>query len=318
MILAGIDIGTNTLRLLVAEISPDSFFEVYSARSITRLGQGLDRTGMISPEAGERSLEALLTFSKDILCHAATHTTVIGTSALRSASNSHSFIHRVKQRTGLDIQVISGEEEARLTLLGVTKALAVPRGTGKPYSLDLSLVIDIGGGSTEMIASCPGTAPVIKSLPLGAVYLTERFIHHDPPGRDEIEHLRHAVRNELDRHAEELQRFTGSTLVGTAGTITTLAAIEQELAAYDPEMINGSLLTREWIERAVLKLGAQTVEERRAIRGLEQGREDIVFAGAVITQEIMYRFGYSSLLVSDWGLREGAVLDLHDRINKGL
>jgi len=315
MILAGIDIGTNTLRLLIAEIGPSLYREIDSDRRITRLGQDLDRTGVLSLDARERSITALVDFSARIDQYAARHVETVGTSALRKASNSPEFIAEVKRRTGLDIRVIPGEAEARLTLLGVSRALRDTQ-SGKKDPLSSALIIDIGGGSTEVIITHPGADPVVVSFPLGAVYLTERFIHHDPPSGEELALLRRSVREELEVHSAQLHPGPSYVFVGTAGTITTLAAIDQGLAEYDPARINRTVLTREFIDDIVLKLGALTIEQRRAICGLDPGREDIILAGAIVTQEIMEHFHYVSMLVSDWGLREGIVFDLYEKIVK--
>ena len=314
MILAGIDIGTNTLRLLIAETTPQTFKEITSDRRVTRLGQGLDLSGRLSPEAEERTLYALIDFSDQIRRYAAFQTAAIGTSALRNASNSPAFIHEVKKRTGLDVRVIPGAEEARLTLLGVARMLEQRGGRKKRSTPASAIIIDIGGGSTEIIMTRPGGEPLIASLPLGAVYLTDRFIKNDPPWPEELFRLRQAIRTALDTFAETVRRKPDSVLIGTAGTITTLTAIDQGLLSYDPERINHAELTRERIEDIIVNLGVSTIEERRTIRGLEQGREDIILAGAFIAQEIMDRFGYASMLVSDWGLREGIVLDLYEKI----
>ncbi len=314
MILAGIDIGTNSLRLLIAETSRGSFQEIHSDRRITRLGQNLYRTGSLTAEARTCTLEALCDFSRSIRQHGAQFTSAIGTSALRNASNSREFIQEAKQKAELDIRVITGAEEARLTLLGVAYSLKGMRGKiSSP--LAASLVVDIGGGSTEIIISRPGDEPVIDSLSLGAVYLTERFITSDPPSRDDAALLRSAVREELDNRMPVIQPVPSSLFVGTAGTITTLAAIDQGLTVYDPQKINRFVLAREVIDDIVEKLSRLTLSERRAIRGLEPGREDIIFAGAVVAQEIMARFGYTSILVSDWGLREGIILDLFKQVS---
>jgi exopolyphosphatase/guanosine-5'-triphosphate,3'-diphosphate pyrophosphatase len=314
MILAGIDIGTNTLRLLVAEAGPDSFHEIYADRKITRLGQDLDLSGMLTSKAQDRTLEALADFAEQIRRHAVTQTAAIGTSALRNASNSSAFIHAVKKKTGIGIQVISGEEEARLTLLGVAYAVTGDERQKKLSPLQSSLVIDIGGGSTEIIATRLGETPVIRILPLGAVYLTERCIKHDPPIAEEVALLRRMVREELDGYSATIQPDTSGMLIGTAGTITTLAAIDQGLERYDPARINRSALTSDSIDRIVDTLSMSSLKQRRTIRGIESGREDIILAGAVILQEIIHLFGYSSMLVSDWGLREGIVLDLYEKI----
>ncbi len=311
MILAGIDIGTNTLRLLVAETGPDRFRELAADRRITRLGQDLDRTGMLSAGAMERSVAALSVFAEVIADSGAEGVSAVGTSALRKASNTREFLSLVRDRTGIDISVISGEEEAQLTLLGV--AAAFPAGQGTGHALDSAMIIDIGGGSTEVIAAKAGRAAAALSLPLGAVYLTERFIAHDPPREAEMVQLRQAVGAELAVLEKIMPAGAGrpSSFVGTAGTITTLAAMDQKLAEYDPARINGYRLTRPAMDRIVRELALRSHAERRLMPGLEQGREDIVLAGAVVAQELMGRYGYGEMLVSDWGLREGIVLDLY-------
>jgi len=316
MILAGIDIGTNTLRLLVAEIGPATFQELCSERRITRLGQDLDRTGMLSREARQRSILALIDFRDNIGRHDVLHTAAIGTSALRKASNTLEFVDDVKKRTGFNIRVITGEEEARLTLLGVSRML---KGVGSATSEDRlrsSLVIDIGGGSTEIIMTRTGAEPEMLSLALGAVYLTERFIVHDPPSCEELELLRRVVRTELSMHDKVLRRDPAGVIIGTAGTVTTLAAMVQELTEYDPEKINRFILTREAIAGIVSVLSRSMLKERKNIPGLEPGREDIILAGAIVAQEIMEQYGHTMMVASDWGLREGIIIDLYDKVNR--
>jgi exopolyphosphatase/guanosine-5'-triphosphate,3'-diphosphate pyrophosphatase len=315
MILAGIDIGTNTLRLLIADTGPGSFRELISDRKVTRLGQDLERYGILSSEAMERSFQAVVAFQKIIRQQGAHYTAAIGTSALRRAGNSSAFVDRVRNQTGLVVRVVSGEEEARLTLLGVEQSLGATNGMYRT-ALEAAFVMDIGGGSTEIIVTHPDRMPVIASLPLGAVFLTDRFIKHDPPSAEELDRLRHAVREELDAAAGRFQPAGNSICIGTAGTITTLAAIDQGLAHYDPAKINRSVLTREFFDTVVQKLGASVLEERKKIRGLEAGREDIILAGSIIAQEIMHRFDFHSLVVSDWGLREGIIIDLFERLHK--
>ena len=315
MILAGIDIGTNSIRLLIAETGPDAFRELYSARRTTRLGKDLDRTGRFSSDAMERSFSALSEFSNLIRRYSVCQTSAIGTSALRNASNAHAFIAEAHRRTGIAISVVSGEDEARLTLLGMQKALQGREGREADL-LASALIIDIGGGSTEFIVTNGFSAPLVQSLSLGAVYLAERWIATDPPALEEIAALRHAIRTELDRAEKRGPALSYSTgkrpekLIGTAGTITTLAAMDQGMVTYDPAGINGSVLTRTALDRIVETLVSSTLIERRTLAGLEPGREDIILPGAFIAQEIMERYGYKEMLVSDWGLREGIVADL--------
>ncbi len=315
MILAGIDIGTNTLRLLIVDTGPGYFRELISDRRITRLGQDTDRCGVLTHEAMERSFNALVSFQKSIQHQGARHISVIGTSALRRAKNASVFIDRVRKQTGLVVRVVSGEEEARLTLLGVQQCLATPNDMSSNI-LSAALVMDIGGGSTEIILTHTDRKPVIASLSLGAVYLYDAFIKHDPPSPEDLARLRNSIHKELDTSAGTFQSAMNSICIGTAGTITTLAAISQGLARYDAEKINRSVLTREFINAIVTKLEASTLKERKKIQGLENGREDIILSGAIIAQEIMRRFGFYSMVVSDWGLREGIVIDLFERLNK--
>ncbi len=313
MILAGIDIGTNSLRLLITQIDRYIFREIYSDRKTTRLGQGLDSTGALDREAEDRSLRALLNFAEKLQQHDVQHIAVVGTSALRNASNAKDFIREVKKITGLAVNVISGEEEARLTLIGVSRSM---NGKTERNKLEKALIIDIGGGSTEIIITCLGRDTIVASLPLGAVYLNERFIQHDPPDRRELELMRSAIRCELETTIGKTRPARGSIFAGTAGTITTLASMVQRLETYDSNRINGTVLERESIDNIVDTLGRMTMKERSSIRGLEPTRQDIILAGAVVTQEIMKYFGYYSLIVSNWGLREGIVLDLYGKLKK--
>ena len=319
MILAGIDIGTNTIRLLVAETGATSHRVLYSGRTITRLGQDLDRTNTIAPDARDRSLRALEEFVSIIPRYDTAATAVVGTSAFRNALNAEQFIALVRQRTGLEVSVIAGAEEARLTLLGVTRALA--RGSAGNGLLASSLVIDIGGGSTELIATTRGAVASMECLPLGAVYLTERYVRSDPATAGELDELRIAVRSELAGWESGALRRSGiapgdlAVCAGTAGTVTTLAAMDQGLANYDPDRINGYILERDSLDRMVFQLSTATLEQRRKIAGLEPGREDIILGGAVIAQEIMARCNARQMLVSDWGLREGIVFDLYEKLS---
>lgn len=318
MILAGIDIGTNTIRLLVTDTGDTTHRELHSGRTITRLGQELDRTGRLAPEAQERSLRALEEFSEVIGRHSVDRIAAVGTSALRNAANAAEFIAAARKRTGIEVAVITGDDEAKLALLGVRRALSQGK-RDEDDPLASALVIDIGGGSTELITTAQGKAETMTSLPLGAVYLTERFARNDPPLREEIDSLRGVVSKELDAwereafHGRGVRPSSPATVAGTAGTITTLAAMDQALAAYDPARINGYILTRSSLDRLVGVLSVSSLEARRKIAGLEAGREDIILAGAVVAQEIMVRCGASEMLVSDWGLREGIVFDLYEK-----
>ena len=321
MILAGIDIGTNAIRLLVAEIGGTTFRTLHAARTITRLGEDLDRTGVLSPASQERALAVLSGFRGIIARFRPARTVAVGTSALRKAANTAGFVSSVKDRCGLDIEVISGEEEARFTLLGVRRALG-RGGAGRGDPLATSVVTDIGGGSTELIVTRAGTVEDAASYHLGAVYLTERCLRHDPPHPAELDLLRAQVRQDLDAWERERLRPRGmaaaetGVLAGTAGTVTTLAAMDLQLRAYDQDRINGHRLARRALDRIVEDLAQRSVSGRRGLPGLEQGREDIILAGAVICQELMERCKADEMLVSDWSLREGLLFDLSDSLRE--
>jgi exopolyphosphatase/guanosine-5'-triphosphate,3'-diphosphate pyrophosphatase len=202
--------------------------------------------------------------------------------------------------------VITGDEEARLTLLGVRSALGT-------ISAGTCMVLDVGGGSTEVVLALSAGERKERSFPLGAVYLTERFLLHDPPHQEEITRLRMSVREALRSFVEAEGTVRPDALIGTAGTITTLAAMQLGMGEYDPVRINGSRLTRQDLDRLVAVLAGKSIVERRALQGLEPGREDIILAGAIVVQEIMELTGAADMLVSDWGLREGIVLDLYEK-----
>lgn len=307
MILAGIDIGTNTLRLLIAETGPHTLREIYSDRRVTRLGRDLAGTGRLSREAEGRSLSVLSDFAGKIRRYSACHTAAVGTSALRYAEDAAHFLDLVKAETGIDVRVITGAEEAGLTLLGVFGAL--------PDMDEPALVIDIGGGSIEITAAEKGGALHAASVELGAVYLTEKFIHSDPPDRTEIEDVRKAVRYALADADRVVEGCRPGILIGTAGTVTTLAAMDLGLSVYEPDKVNNYRLTGRAVDNMVESLSTRGIDERRKMPGLEPGREDIILAGAVVVQEIMNRYGYDQMIVSDWGLREGIVIDLYNKLS---
>jgi len=319
MILAGIDIGTNTIRFLVADVGESSYQELSTGRTITRLGEGLDRTGILSPGAQARSLDALAAFAEVLCRYPSIPVDVVATSALRKAANSQVFRRELRRRTGLELRIIDGAEEARLTLAGARRALSQGKQTDTD-PLASSLLVDIGGGSTEIIVNADGVIRSVQSLDLGAVYLFERFLRSDPPETSEIEQLRQEVRNVLAAWETELVRETGCRaaypliFAGTAGTITTLAAMDLGMIDYDPERINGHVLRRDALDGMVRMLARTALDERKKIPGLEAGREDIILAGAVIAQELMHRAAKQEMLVSDWGLREGIVFDRYGKM----
>jgi exopolyphosphatase/guanosine-5'-triphosphate,3'-diphosphate pyrophosphatase len=303
-VIAGIDIGTNTFRLLIAEMdSAQSLREICSAKEITRLGEGFSAKKAFLPAAVARSIAALKQFKEILSKYRVDDMIVVGTSAVREAQNRDAFIEEVKQQTGFDVQVISGEEEALCTFLGVN--LVIQNQT------EPMLVIDIGGGSTEFIGA-EGDAPnFLLSTELGVVHLTEKHLKSDSPTPDELKNLRLAI----DKIIKPIgYHFPPKGLfVGTAGSITTLAAIDQKMTVYDPQKVNRYPLSRAAIERIFEELSRMPLEQRQKTLGLEKGREDIILTGSLILLTVMELFGYDPVYVSDYGLREGVLIRLYQK-----
>jgi exopolyphosphatase/guanosine-5'-triphosphate,3'-diphosphate pyrophosphatase len=310
---AVIDLGTNTVRLLVAETDgAGGYRPIFAAQQITRLGQGLLPTRMLQPEPIRRTLAVLHRFSQDAQFHAADRLAVVGTSALREANNREAFVASARREAGLEVRVISGEEEARLTLLGIRAALQVGRGR--------VLAMDIGGGSTEFVLADGSEIVALISTGLGVVKLTEAYLRSDPPLPHELAAVREAIAARIARlRSQEWPDaiwgapMPGAMFVGTAGTVTSLAAIDLALDPYDPERVNGHRLSRQRIEALYRELAGRPLAETRQVRGLEPARADVIVAGALVCLGAMEGLDFPEVTVSDGGLREGILLDLLSR-----
>jgi exopolyphosphatase/guanosine-5'-triphosphate,3'-diphosphate pyrophosphatase len=302
--LASIDLGSNTLRLLIAEAAVTAPIRpILVERRITRLGENFLPDRSLQPSAMGRSISALKEFAELMSLNGVTNYSAGATAVVREAANGGHFLDQVQRQTGLVVRLLSGAEEARLSLLGVTSVIS-----SKESSM---VVFDIGGGSTELVWKGAGDKSALKSssLPLGVVHLTESFLQADPPGDEACLRLRSHVSSvlvELPLHKD----FHDTLWVGTAGTVTTLASMWHELVEYDPEIINGTVLGRRWLADLCARLASMKLSERRKLAGLEPGREDIILAGGLVTLEIMHTFGLSRFTVSDAGLLEGLFLDL--------
>lgn len=308
--LAGIDIGTLTCRLLIADLAPHGFpQELYSDRRILRLGEGVDRTRRLSGSAMERVIGCLCEWRAVIDGHRIAGCTVVATSAVRDAKNRDEFLDRVKRETGFEIEVISGEEEACRTLLGIR--------SGLPAGVTDILALDIGGGSTELILDRPAEQPIVSSIDIGVVRLCERVLKHDPPTSQEIEQARQWVCGEVQTAVEGMQGYQTATVVGTAGTITTLAAMAQKLPTYEPGRIHNYALTLSTVSELERMLLGRKKADRIGLPGLEQDREEVIAAGVIIVQAVMETLGTAKLLVSDLGLREGVLIDLARKMQRG-
>jgi exopolyphosphatase/guanosine-5'-triphosphate,3'-diphosphate pyrophosphatase len=301
--LAGIDIGTLTCRLLIADLFPSgSLKELHSERRILRLGEDVDRSKRLKREAMDRVMHCLEEWRAVIARFHVHACTAVATSAVRDAQNRQEFLDRVKSGTGLNVEILTGEEEARRTLLGIR--------SGLPPGISDLLAVDIGGGSTEFILAPAGQPPVVRSIDLGVVRLSERVLQHDPPTKEEIQQARAWIRRETTEALAAIPRGAGAAFVGTAGTITSLAAMAQQLPTYDPARIHNYRLTFDTIAELEQQLLARTKAERVVMAGLEKNREDVIAAGAIILRTVMETLGERECLVSDMGLREGVLIHL--------
>jgi exopolyphosphatase/guanosine-5'-triphosphate,3'-diphosphate pyrophosphatase len=300
---AAVDIGTNSIRLLVAEVdgaSPRDTKVVPLDRRmrITRLGQGVDRTRALAAEAIERTTAVLREYRAALTEHGVTQLRATATSAARDATNRDDFFTAARDALGVTPELLSGEEEAALSFLGATADLDAPA----PY-----LVVDIGGGSTEFVLGTD--APVgLVSLDMGCVRVSEQFLHSDPPAPEELSNAIAVVR---DLVAEVPRAIPGvldaATLVGLAGTITTVAAIEQGLPEYDPEKIHHFHLTRAAAEDVFRTLATESAAQRAHNPGLEPGRVDVIVGGAAVLVGILRVLEFDEVLVSEADILDGLV-----------
>ncbi|MEA2400433.1 MAG: exopolyphosphatase / guanosine-5-triphosphate,3-diphosphate pyrophosphatase [Thermoleophilaceae bacterium] len=300
MRVAVVDIGTNSTRLLVAEVEDGRVTELERRTTVTRLGEGLEATGRLSKAAVARVSDALADYSEAIDRLGADRVVAVATSAMRDAENGPEFRDEILRRFGIEARTISGDEEARLTFLGAT--------AGRDPGAE-TLVIDIGGGSTEYVIGHPGADPDFHvSTRMGSVRHTERHLRSDPPTESELAALAEDARSivESDVPADVRERVDAG--IAVAGTATSLAAIDQQLDPYDPDEVHGYRLPRGSCERLVAQLAALTVEERRQVTGLHPDRAPTIVAGAVILLESIRAFGLDEIEVSENDILQGAAL----------
>ena len=300
---AAVDLGTNTILLLVAELDEDGSFRVITDRAeITRLGEGVDKTGAFSLAAEERSFATLKDYLRACKDLGVADIVAAGTSALRDARNGPAFIDRLKRKLGLELRVLSGEDEARCSYLAVDRGLQL--------KAENVLIVDVGGGSTEFIWAKAGALHRWASLNLGSVRLTERFFHSDPPLAEERTRMAAAIDAELRALLNQWGRTAScDVMVGIAGTFTTLAAVMKGLKNYSHSEVQGSRLALAEVERQVQLYQTKTIAERKQIAGLEPKRADVILAGALLIQRIMALFGMDKVVVSDQGIRYGLLYE---------
>jgi exopolyphosphatase/guanosine-5'-triphosphate,3'-diphosphate pyrophosphatase len=298
---AVVDIGTNSTRLLVAEVSDAGLTELQRESIVTRLGEGVDATGALGDEPQARVFAALDHYAQTIERHGAGVRTAVMTSAVRDASNGAAFAAAVRERYGLAGRTLSGDEEARLTFLGATAA----RGDDP----DALLVIDIGGGSTELVVGARGAVEFHVSTQVGVVRHTERHLHSDPPAPAELAALAADARGVIAAAVPAEVRSRPAGAVAVAGTATSCASIDLELDPYDPARVEGHRLSAARIGELRDRLAALPLAERRGVTGLDPNRAPTIVAGTVVLLEALGAFALDTVEVSERDILWGVALD---------
>ncbi|MGW0471414.1 Ppx/GppA phosphatase family protein [Streptomyces coeruleorubidus] len=303
---AAVDCGTNSIRLLVADADPATgeLVELDRRMTIVRLGQGVDRTGRLAPEALQRTFAACREYAGIIKEHGAQRLRFVATSASRDAENRDEFVRGVLDILGVEPEVISGDQEAEFSFTGATKELAGRDHLAKPY-----LVVDIGGGSTEFVVG-DDHVRAARSVDIGCVRMTERHLIRDgavtdPPTEEQIAAMRADIDAALDLAGETVPLREARTLVGLAGSVTTVSAIAQELPEYDSAAIHHSRVSREKVREITDWLLRSTHAERAAVPSMHPGRVDVIGAGALVLLSIMERIGAEEVVVSEHDILDG-------------
>jgi exopolyphosphatase/guanosine-5'-triphosphate,3'-diphosphate pyrophosphatase len=302
MLRAGIDIGTNTILLLIAEVEDGRVRRVLEDHvRVVRLGQGVDQNRAFHPDALTRARACFADYASILKKFPGIEVRAVATSGSRDAKNAAEFFREVERDYGIPVRVISGEEEALLSFRGAMSNLEV-----EPHSI---AVLDIGGGSTEVVGLKPNSAELFRySYDLGCVRLSERFLRTDPAQTSQIQELRDFARVELEKQPAILEAVKGRTLVGVAGTATYLASSVLGLTKFDPARVDGHPVSREELRGLVERFTPLTAAERLGIGGMDKGRADVILAGALLLELLLDRCGLDSFRASVRGLRYGVVL----------
>ncbi|MET8280145.1 Ppx/GppA phosphatase family protein [Micromonospora sp. NPDC005174] len=307
--MAAIDCGTNSIRLLVADLPEESagpqapLTDVTRRMEIVRLGQGVDRTGRLAPEAIERTRVALASYAADIEKLGAQRVRMCATSASRDAANAADFTEMVQQTLGVAPEVVSGDEEARLSFTGAVRGL--PSDAEEPF-----LVVDIGGGSTEFVVGDRSGVRSAVSVDIGCVRMTERHLPGDPPTPEEVAAAEADIAAVVDRALAQVPGREAATLIGLAGSVTTVVAIAQNLQGYDPERIHHARVSYEEVARVTADLLARTSAQRLEIPVMHPGRADVIGAGSLVLRVIMERAGMPSVVASEHDILDGIAWSL--------
>ncbi|HEV2922501.1 MAG TPA: Ppx/GppA phosphatase family protein [Solirubrobacteraceae bacterium] len=304
MRVAVVDIGSNSTRLLIAEVDPQSgaLEELVRRSEVTRLGTGVDSRGSLSDAAINRVLATLADYRAEIDSHQCEANLAVLTSAVRDAANGAEFAARVRDDFGLDARVLSGDEEAQLTFLG---AMSGRGATGEP-----TVVTDIGGGSTEFVIGREHSAGFHVSLPAGVVRMSERHIHSDPPAPEELQSLALDARTVFLQGLPSEQRASVKQGIAVAGTATSAASIDQQLDPYDPARVHGYVLMLATVEMLLARLADMTEDQRREVVGLDPNRAPTIVAGMILLAEALRAFDLQQVEVSEHDILHGGALRL--------
>jgi exopolyphosphatase / guanosine-5'-triphosphate,3'-diphosphate pyrophosphatase len=301
---AAIDCGTNSIRLLVADTVDGRLVDVTREMRIVRLGEGVDRTGSLAPQALERTRAALADYAATIRANGVERVRMVATSATRDAANRDVFVSMVREVLGRDPEVISGREEAALSFAGAVASL---RGLRGPV-----MVADIGGGSTELVVGSPDGAGGLRSrsMDVGCVRMTERHLRSDPPTPDQIEAAVADVRQAIDQVRDDVPLYDVGAFIGVAGTVTTVAAIALGLDHYDAAAIHGRVMSATEVHDVTARLLAMTHDERAALPVMHPGRVDVIGAGALILRTLVEATGVTEVIASEHDILDGIALSL--------
>jgi exopolyphosphatase/guanosine-5'-triphosphate,3'-diphosphate pyrophosphatase len=302
---AALDCGTNSTRLLIADREGE---ERQRLMRITRLGQGVDATHVLAPEAIERTLAVLREFRSVMDSEGVAGARLVATSAVRDAANGVEFLRRATETIGVEAELLPGDEEGRLAYRGATRGMTLG-------SAD-TVVVDIGGGSTELIVD-EGDGVRAVSLELGCVRLSERFLRHDPPEAQELAAAVEEIQRQLSRAVQVIpaldRRGEDRLLIGLAGSVSTLSALSQGLTHYDRSRLHHSVLSQSDVEAWCTSLAAEPASARAVRPGMIEGRQDVIVGGALVLREVMTRFAFSDCMVSESDILDGLVMSLLGR-----
>lgn len=293
-----IDIGTNSMRLLIADYKNNKIENRKKYINTTRIGQGVDQDGYITKDAMERNLKALKEFSDKCKEEECEKVYCMGTSALRDSKNGQDFVNEAKKLTGIDVKIICGKEESSLGFMGVLE------GTEGNKKDDI-LVIDIGGGSTEFIVGNEEGIKFCKSENVGALRMTEKFITTDPITDEEFNAMTIFIEDAISSTLEKVKTMNISKLVGIGGAITSLSAMNQQLEVYSMEKVHGSVVTKKDLEKILQNLKNMTLNDKKALKGLQPKRADIITAGVKILHIIMKNLEFEKIMISEYDNLEG-------------